>query len=86
MRYIRINITLPPEDLAQLDRLAREVGLSRSELIRDAVRAFRPADGGARRRTDPEEVRGWLRTVRLGLPAPAAEAVRRLRGDPAGPA
>lgn len=80
LRYIRVNITLTPEDLEHLDRLARQVGCSRSELIRDAVRAYRPEEAAAEaRRPDPETVRQWLRTVRVRLPSDSAQIIRRLR-------
>jgi len=42
-----INISLPQELLAEIDRLARQEGRTRSELFREAARRYLEAQGGA---------------------------------------
>lgn len=50
--YARISVTLPAEVLAQADRLARELGRSRSWIIAEAVRR----EASFRSRTHPQVV------------------------------
>lgn len=79
MAHIRVNVTLAPEDLERLDRLAAETGRSRSELIREAVRAYRPAAERPGARPDPATVLQWLDTVRVTLPADSTTLIRAMR-------
>lgn len=80
MRHIRINITLTPGDLQRLDDLAARTGKSRSQLIRDAVRTYRPDPGPeAVEQPDRETLKQWLRTVRIRLPADSTEMIRAMR-------
>lgn len=76
MKYIRVNITLEPEDIRRLELLERETGKSRSELIRDAVRAYRPP---RRKAVDRETALRLLDTVRIELPEDAVTMIRRMR-------
>lgn len=76
MQYIRVNITLEPEDVERLKQLERETGKSRSELIREAVRAYRPV---TRKKTDRAEVLRLLDTVRVDLPADPVTMIRSMR-------
>ena len=48
MPFSRIAITLPPDVLASLDRLARQLDRSRSRVIVDAIRAFLAAPPAVR--------------------------------------
>jgi len=76
MEYVRVNITLTPEDIRRLEELERETGKSRSELIREAIRAYRPPK---QLHVDKEELLHRLNTVRVQLPADAVTMIRRMR-------
>lgn len=81
LAFVRVNVTLADDDLAYLDDLAGRTGRSRSELIREAIRAYRPpVDGAAgKERPDRDTVRRWLETVRIELPADSTEMLRAMR-------
>jgi len=76
VKYVRVNITLEPEDIQRLQELERETGKSRSELIREAIRAYRPS---RRETVNREEALRLLETVRIELPEDAVTMIRRMR-------
>lgn len=76
MEYVRVNITLEPEDLKRLELLERETGKSRSEIIREAIRAYRPV---VRKPVDREEALRLLETARVELPVDSVTLVRSMR-------
>ena len=76
MQFVRVNVTLEPGDLEHLDRLAAETGKSRSELIREAVRAYRPP---AKTGISREEALHLLETVRVAFPVGPVDLVRSMR-------
>lgn len=60
---MRINITIPEEDLKRLDELAAKLGLSRSAMIREAIQRFpQPARSGMDDRK-PEEILEDIRRI-----------------------
>lgn len=76
VKCVRVNITLEPEDIQRLQELERETGKSRSELIREAIRAYRPS---RRETVNREEALRLLETVRIELPEDAVTMIRRMR-------
>lgn len=76
MEYIRVNITLTAEDIRRLEQLERETGKSRSEIIRDAVRAYRPPVQPC---IDRQEALRLLETVRVEFPEDPVTMIRRMR-------
>lgn len=76
LEYIRVNVTLEPGDVEKLARLERETGKSRSELIREAVRSFRPQ---TKRTINREEALRLLETVHIDLPADPVTMIRSMR-------
>ncbi|MGH7619630.1 MAG: CopG family transcriptional regulator [Gemmatimonadaceae bacterium] len=69
-RFARIAITLPPDDLATADRLARQQARPRSWVIAEAVRRYAATSGGAappdvQSRIDAESGLGASRLAQL---------------------
>lgn len=67
-----INISLPQELLAEIDRLARKEGRTRSELFREAARRYLEARGGA----------SWTAADRKAFEGFSAAAFNRLWDNP----
>ncbi|GEM_PF-5890289 len=76
MEYVRVNITLTQEELRRLEEWERQTGKSRSELIREAIRAYRPPRSEP---IDRDKVLGLLERVRVELPADAVTMIRSMR-------
>lgn len=81
-RYARVAITLPAEDLASADRLAREQDRSRSWIVAEAIRRYASegsADHSGRHASssEPGEVRGGDPPVRVGLGASRLAQLKR---------
>lgn len=76
VEYIRVNITLESEDIERLQQLERVTGKSRSELIRDAVRAYRPPQ---EYKIDRAEILRLLETVRVDFPTDPVTMIRSMR-------
>lgn len=77
--YVRVNVTLTPEDLDRLADLAAATGRTRSELIREAVRAYRPPSAPGTPAPDPGRALELLRTTRVRLPMEAVSLIRAMR-------
>lgn len=76
MDYVRVNITLTPDDIEHLKKLEQATGKSRSELIREAVRAYRPTK---KTQIDRAEVMRLLDTVRVDFPVDPVTMIRDMR-------
>jgi CopG family transcriptional regulator/antitoxin EndoAI len=78
-----VTISLPPDLASEVDRLAREEGRTRSELLREAFRQY----AERRRRWDQLFAYGEARAAAVGLSkesvATAVRTRRRGRGRPA---
>ncbi len=81
---VRINITFDPETLRLADREARRRRISRSALIRDAIRAVasdheRESEEAARRRRQRAAVEGMRQLARKVGKWPAVELLHAWR-------
>lgn len=76
MEYVRVNITLEAEDIERLKLMEKETGKSRSELIREAVRAYRPVK---RKPIDRAQALRLLDSVRVDFPADPVTMIRSMR-------
>ena len=73
-----VTISLPPDLASEVDRLAREEGRTRSELLREAFRQY----AERRRRWDQLFAYGEARAAAVGLSEESvATAVRKRRRD-----
>jgi metal-responsive CopG/Arc/MetJ family transcriptional regulator len=59
---VKVTISFPQEFLEQVDRIAREEGRSRSELLREAVRLYMGMRRREKRPSDDPRVRSAVRT------------------------
>jgi hypothetical protein len=75
---VRVNVVLARSDLELLDRLAAATGKSRSALIREALRAYRPAPAPAPPAGREEALR-LLETVRVRFPVDPVALIRGMR-------
>lgn len=74
----RVNITLEPEDLTLLDVIGARTGLSRSAIIRQAIRRY--ASLSVQRPRAPVDMEAWLAEVRaLARKAGPVDAVAEIR-------
>ena len=65
-RYSRIAITLPPEDLAAADRLAKALDRSRSWVVAEAIRRYVAEEAGIDTpRLDPSRAHQLQRDLAL---------------------
>lgn len=76
MGLVRVNVMLESKDIEYLRQLEASTGKSRSELIREAVRAYRPTRPRTR---DAEEVLRLLESVRIDLPEDPVTMIRSMR-------
>lgn len=76
VEYVRVNVMLESRDIEYLRQLEASTGKSRSELIREAVRAYQPPRP---RLVDREEVLRLLDSVRIDLPEDPVKMIRQMR-------
>lgn len=61
---MRVNITIPEEDLKHLDELAARMGLTRSAMLREAIRRFPgPGPTSVEKKYSNEEILAGLKQL-----------------------